>query len=126
LDAARRILLVDDDPSVRRALERLLRSYGFEVSAFASAAELLAAGPLDACACLVADVRMPEMGGVELVEHLQASGRDFPTVFITAHGTEGLRSVVLESTPILQKPVDGDAIVAAIEQVCRRRPRSAP
>jgi FixJ family two-component response regulator len=116
LDVGRRILLVDDDPSVRRALVRLLRSYGFDVSAFASAAELLAAGPPDA-ECLVADVRMPEMGGVELVEHLQASGRDLPTVFITAHGTDGLRSIVLETSPILQKPVDGDAIVAAIERV---------
>jgi FixJ family two-component response regulator len=125
LDAARRILLVDDDPSVRRALSRLLRSYGFEVTAFASAAELLAAGPPQA-ACLVADVRMPEMGGVELVEHLQASGRDIPTVFITAHGTEGLRSMVLESAPVLQKPVDGDAIVAAIEaQVSQRELRDA-
>ena len=54
-----------------------------------------------------------------------AQAAAFPAVFITAHGTEGLRSVVLESAQILQKPVDGDAIIHAIEQVSRRRLRSA-
>ncbi|HET9598144.1 MAG TPA: response regulator [Anaeromyxobacteraceae bacterium] len=126
MDAPGTILLVDDDPSVRRALARLLRSYGFEVHVFASAAELLAAGPPPGATCLVADVRMPGMGGVEMVEQMQASGRDVPTVFITAHGMDGLRSSVLAGAPVLQKPVDGDAIVAAIERVSGRHLRSAP
>ncbi len=122
--AAGRILVVDDDASVCRALARLLRSYGFEVATFGSAAEVLASGPPEDAICLVADVRMPEMGGVELVEQLHASGRDLPTVFVTAHGTEGLRSLVLEGAPVLQKPVDGEQLVQAIDRVRQRRLRA--
>jgi len=118
--AAGRILVVDDDASVCRALARLLRSFGFEVRTFGSAAELLGAGPPDDAVCLVADVRMPKMGGLELSEQLHATGHDVPTVFITAHGTEDLRSPVLRGTQILQKPVSADALLAAIDQA--RRP----
>jgi FixJ family two-component response regulator len=112
--AAKRILVVDDDESVCRALGRLLRSYGYDVTTFGAAAELLAAGPPEDTLCLVADVRMPEVGGVELCEHLRAAGRDVPTVFITAHGVEGLRSLVLRGAPVLQKPVDAEQLLAAI------------
>jgi FixJ family two-component response regulator len=77
---AGRILVVDDDASVCRALARVLRSYGYEVATFGSAAEVLASGPPDDVFCVVADVRMPEMSGVELCEHLHASGRDLPPV----------------------------------------------
>jgi FixJ family two-component response regulator len=120
-----RVLVVDDDASVCRALARLLRSFGFEVMTFASAAELLASGPpADAC-CLVADVRMPEMGGIELREHLRAIGKDLPTVFMTAHGLEDVRSRVLEGAPVLQKPLEAEALVEAIESVSRRSSRPA-
>jgi FixJ family two-component response regulator len=113
--AAGRIIVLDDDESVCRALARLLRSYGYEVSAFASAGALLASGlPEDTC-CLVLDVRMPEMGGVELAEHLHASGRRVPTVFVTAHETEDLRSLALQGAPVLQKPVDAGRLIAAID-----------
>jgi FixJ family two-component response regulator len=119
---AGRILVVDDDASVCRALARLLRSFGFEVTTFGSGAELLASGPPADARCLVADVRMPEMGGIELREHLRAIGKDLPTVFMTAHGLEGVRSRVLEGAPILQKPLEAEALVAAIESVSRRSP----
>ncbi|HET8541130.1 MAG TPA: response regulator [Anaeromyxobacter sp.] len=122
--ATGRILVVDDDASVCRALARLLRSYGYEVMTFGSAAEVLSSLPEDAL-CLVADVRMPEMGGVELREALHAAGRDVPTVFVTAHGTEGLRSLALQDAPVLQKPVDGEQLVAAIAEVCGRSVRAA-
>ncbi len=122
--AAGRILVVDDDASVCRALARLLRSYGFEVLTFGSAAEVLASGPPEDAVCLVADLRMPEMGGVELVERLHVSGRDLPTVFVTAHETEGLRSLVLESAPVLQKPVNADQLVEAIDRVRQRKLRA--
>lgn len=118
--AGGRILVVDDDASVCRALARLLRSYGYEVETFASAAELLAAGPPADTLCLVTDVRMPGMGGVELCEQLHANGRDLPTVFVTAHGTEGLRSLVLQGAPILQKPVAAEQLLAAIDAVTRK------
>ncbi len=123
--AAGRILVVDDDASVCRALARLLRSYGFDVTTFDSAAEVLASGPPADALCLVADVRMPEMGGVELVEQLHASGRDLPVVFVTAHGTEGLRSLALQGAPVLQKPVDGAQLVEAGGRVSRRVTRPA-
>ncbi len=121
---AGRILVVDDDASVCRALARLLRSYGHEVETFGSAAEVLAAGPPADALCLVTDVRMPGMGGVELCEQLHAAGRDLPTVFVTAHGTEGLRSVVLEGAPILQKPVAAEQLLAAIDSVTRKAARA--
>ena len=120
--AAGRILVVDDDESVCRALARLLRSFGFDVTTFGSAAELLAVGPPDDTVCLVADVRMPEMGGIELCEQLHASGRDVPTVFVTAHGTEGLRSLMLHGAPILLKPVGADQLVEAIASARRISP----
>jgi FixJ family two-component response regulator len=123
--AAGRILVVDDDESVCRALARLLRSFGFEVQTFGSAAELLASGPPDDTLCLVADVRMPEMGGIELCEHLRACGRDLPTVFVTAHGTDDLRSLVLHGAQVLQKPVDAEQLVAAIDAACRGSGRRA-
>lgn len=119
-----RILVVDDDDSVCRALARLLRSYGYQVKTFGSAAELLASGPPDDAACLVTDVRMPEMGGIELCEQLQAAGRGLPTVFVTAHGIDELQSLVLQGAPILQKPVDAEKLVTAIEEACRKGTRA--
>jgi FixJ family two-component response regulator len=119
-----RILVVDDDASVCRALDRLLRSYGYAVETFGSAAELLASGAPGDAICLVTDVRMPAMGGVEMCERLHAAGRDLPTVFVTAHGTDELRSLVLEGAPILQKPVAAEQLVAAIESVTRRAARA--
>ena len=122
--AAGRILVVDDDASVCRALARLLRSYGYEVDTYASAADVLASGPPADALCLVTDVRMPGMGGVELCEQLHAAGHDLPTVFVTAHGTDGLRSVVLQDAPILQKPVAAEQLLAAIASVTRDATRA--
>jgi len=120
VDPAGRILVVDDDDSVCRALARLLRSFGFDVTTFGSAAALLAAGVPADTACLVADVRMPGMGGVELCEQLHAAGQELPTVFITAHGTEDMRSLMLRRYPVLEKPVASDRLVQAIEAVRRQ------
>jgi len=120
VDPAGRILVVDDDDSVCRALARLLRSFSFDVTTFGSAAELLAAGVPDDAVCLVADVRMPGMGGVELCEQLHASGQELPTVFITAHGTEDMRSLMLQRYPVLEKPVASDRLVQAIEATRRQ------
>jgi FixJ family two-component response regulator len=117
--AAGRILVVDDDASACRALARLLRSYGYAVTTYGSAAGLLAAGLPADTVCLVADVRMPEMGGVDLRAQLHASGHDVPTVFVTAHGTAGLRALALQGAPVLQKPVDAEQLVAAIAAVRR-------
>jgi FixJ family two-component response regulator len=115
------VLVVDDDASVRRALSRLLRSFGFEVRAYASAKALLADGPPAEAACLVVDVRMPDVGGVELCEQLHAAGRELPTVFVTAHGTEGLQSLALHGAPVLQKPVAAERLLEAIAAARRAR-----
>ena len=128
--ATGRILVVDDDASVCRALGRLIRCFGYEVETFGSAAELLASGPPPDTLCLVLDVRMPGIGGVELVEQLHAAGRDIPVVFVTAHGTDGLRSLALQGAPILQKPVSAEQLLAAIEAVTGKPaglpPRAGP
>lgn len=111
--SADRIVVVVVDDSARRALARLLRSRGFEVTTFGSAAELLAADvPGDAV--LVVDVRVPAFDGVALCERLRAAGRDLPTVFVTAHGRKGPGSPALRGAPILQKPVDAGSLVDAI------------
>ncbi len=79
------VFLVDDDPSVRRGLDRLLRSAGHRVEVFASAKEFLERSLHDGPQCLVLDVRMPGYGGLELHDHLLAAGRDIPVIFITGH-----------------------------------------
>lgn len=117
---ARRVVVVDDDESVCRALARVLRSFGFEVQTFGSASDLLATGLPDDTFCLVADVRMPEMDGIELCEQLHASGRDVPTVFVTAHEIERRSSPVLHGAEILSKPVGADRLVEAIATVRKR------
>jgi FixJ family two-component response regulator len=114
-----RVLVVDDDGSVCRALERLLRSFGFEVQSFGSAAALIAAGVPADTHCLVSDVRMPEIGGVELRDHLRASGRRVPMVFVTAHGAADVLVAAAEGSPVLEKPVGAEQLLAAIDAARR-------
>lgn len=86
--SAELICIVDDDDSVRRALGRVVRSFGFEVQLFASSRDCLDGPYIDQASCLIADVRMPEMDGFELHALLKASGRDIPTIFISAYCDE--------------------------------------
>ena len=80
-----KISIVDDDESVREALKSFLKSAGFEVEAFASAEEFLNSGHVSGAACLILDVRMPGMSGVELQDRLTASRDGVPIIFISAH-----------------------------------------
>jgi CheY-like chemotaxis protein len=81
------VFLVDDDASVRRALARLIKSAGYQVDTFASAREFLdRARPSEGRACLVLDVRMPQLSGIELQRELRAAGLILPIIFITRHG----------------------------------------
>lgn len=82
------ICIVDDDDSVRRALGRVVRSFGFDVQLFASGRACLDEPDIDHAACLIADVRMPGIDGFELLTLLKGSGRDIPTIFISAHNDE--------------------------------------
>jgi FixJ family two-component response regulator len=110
------ISVVDDDESVREALCGLLRSVGFGVSGFASAEEFLASNQLTSVDCLVLDVRMPGMGGIELQRHLVANRYEIPVILITAHEDEGMRARALSVGvgAVLIKPFSEEAILNAI------------
>jgi FixJ family two-component response regulator len=111
-----RISIVDDDASVREAIRGLLRSAGFDAEVFASAEEFLTSGRLKGTTCLVLDIRMPGMSGIELQERLIASGHVVPIIFITAHADEDERMRALDRGAIdcLQKPFSDDALLEAI------------
>jgi two-component system response regulator FixJ len=112
----RKISIVDDDESLRTALRGLLRSAGFEASTFASAREFLESPERLACACLILDVRMPGMSGLELQRRLSDSGSTIPIVFISAHSDEESRARALEKGAVafLKKPFSDEALLNAI------------
>lgn len=112
------ISIVDDDASVRAATARLLRSMGFSAHAFASAKEFLSSAQLRETACLIADVEMPGMSGVELQDHLIATGHTIPTIFITAFPDERVRDRAMNAGAIdfLSKPFDESRLLECVEQ----------
>jgi FixJ family two-component response regulator len=116
------VCVIDDDTSVRKALRRLIRSAGHRVEVFASAAAYLEATPPLAPACLVLDMRMPGMSGLELQQRLQGTPRKFPIVFITGHGDEDVRSQAMASgaVDVLDKPLDETVLLTAIERALDR------
>jgi FixJ family two-component response regulator len=113
-----KVYLVDDDPAVRKALNRLIAAAGYEVETFADAAAYLAAPSPEGAGCLVVDVRMPGMSGFDLQGWIAGTGRSLPVVFITGHGDEDVRAHALRSgaVDLLFKPVDEARLVAAIEK----------
>jgi FixJ family two-component response regulator len=108
-----RIAIVDDDESMREGAMNLFRSMGFPAVAFASAEDFLSSGQVERTSCLVLDVQMPGMGGLKLQEHLAATGRHIPIVFITAYSDEGVRAAALGSGAIcfLTKPFNEDDLL---------------
>jgi FixJ family two-component response regulator len=110
------ISIVDDDESVREALCGLLRSVGFAVNSFASAEEFLASDQLGNADCLVLDVRMPGMGGIELQRQLVASHYKIPVILITSYDDEGMRARALSggAGAVLIKPFSEEALLNAI------------
>src|SRR6266852_834766 len=102
------IAVVDDDEMVRTGLERLLRTSGYPVSAFASGEEFLTSGRLQECRCLIADIRMPGMSGLDLQSRLNDDGHPVPIIFITAHGDEKMRIRAMRAgaAAFLAKPFD--------------------
>jgi len=111
------VYLIDDDESVRRALQRLLRSAGFEVKAYSSAEEFLESGNLgEKGACLILDVRMPGMTGFDLQEKLASKGIRIPVITISAFDDAETRERArkLGATAFFRKPVDGQALIDAI------------
>ena len=107
------IAIVDDDPAVLKALSRLLRSHAFRARTYGSGPEFLAALPADLPDCLIVDLQMPEMNGLELQQHLVSNGIEIPTILITAHGDAALcdRRELVAS---LRKPLQQLALFEAI------------
>jgi len=110
------ICIVDDDSSVRRALGRMVRSFGFETQLMASARECLDGPYVDQASCLIVDVTMPGMDGFELHALLAASGRHIPTVFISGQNNQKniSRAKSAGGVAYLDKPCDADALHEAI------------
>jgi FixJ family two-component response regulator len=115
------VLIVDDDDSLRRALARTIRLAGFEVEAFQSVEALLAHGMPECDACLVLDVDLPGIGGIELKRTLTEAGRDLPTIFITALEPTDVSTPLTALAPVavLYKPFDKKALLEAIGRACR-------
>jgi FixJ family two-component response regulator len=116
------VYLVDDDPGVRRAMARLLRAAGYQVATYGSAAEFLEAKSPDGPGCLVLDVRMPEVGGLELQQSLLRSGQSRPIVFITGHGDipTSVQAMKAGAVDFLTKPVAEKDLLAAVDRALAR------
>jgi FixJ family two-component response regulator len=119
------ISVVDDDISVRKSLDRLIRSAGLAVQVFASAEEFLNSGHPHNADCLILDVRLPGMSGIELLHHLEAHKCSVPVIFITAHGSdEGARSEAASDWTVayLIKPFSGDELLDAVNAALKWTP----
>lgn len=115
------IAVVDDDESVRESLPDLIGVFGHKAVAFASANEFLASGMVDQVKCLVLDIAMPGMSGIELQRELARQGRRIPIVFITAHGDEQVCHRLRQggSVECLLKPFTDTALHDALDAVLR-------
>jgi CheY-like chemotaxis protein len=113
------IAIVDDDPSVREALERFLRTFTFRVRSFASGEEFLESSELRSVSCLLLDLAMPGMNGIEVKQELGARGLRIPTVFVTAHADDEMEQHLMAAgaIAILPKPVDQDMLLRLVRRV---------
>jgi FixJ family two-component response regulator len=115
------VTVVDDDESVRESLPDLLKEFGFATQAFSSAEEFLASDYVGQTKCLILDVAMPGMSGIDLQRELKLRQQEIPIVFITAHRDENLRPRVLEQGAIecLYKPFSDTALLEALNAALR-------
>ena len=122
------VYIVDDDPSVRRALGRLVRTAGYGAKEYASAELFLQSSLAAREACLVADIRMPGMGGLALQRELAARRIPIPVIFVTAHDTEETRSQAKGAGAVayFRKPVDDQALLDAIGWALSRKAAGPP
>ena len=110
------VTVIDDDESCRTALKEMLRSAGLSAVAFASAEDFLKSGQQRQTGCLIADIRMPGMSGLELQANLNADRCRIPTIFITAHGDEKKRMQALRAGAVefLAKPFDDEVLLEKV------------
>jgi FixJ family two-component response regulator len=116
------IFVVDDDASMRRSLLWLLRSAGWQAEAFASAEEFLARPPFAGTGCLILDVRLPNVTGPQLRDHLAARNSSLPIIFLTGHGDvpTGVDAMKKGAVDFLLKPVDDQVLLRAIQLAVER------
>jgi FixJ family two-component response regulator len=116
------ISVIDDDDDARVAITSLMEALGFTTEAFPSAAAFLASHNIAGTRCLIADVHMPSMTGLELHRHLVQSGRTIPTILITAYPDDNIRDRALSEGVVcyLQKPVDDDGLLRCIRAALDR------
>jgi FixJ family two-component response regulator len=117
------ISIVDDDESVRQATKSLVRALGYKALAFGSAEEFLESAQVEGTACLITDVQMPGLTGVELQDRLISEGRQLPMIFVSAFPDERLAQRVIQNGAIayLHKPINEDYLVEHIDTALSNR-----
>jgi FixJ family two-component response regulator len=120
------IAIVDDDPSVRKGLERLIRSVGWKVESFGSAPEFLAGPRTEAPTCIVLDLQLPGLSGLELQKQMTEAGVETPIVFLTGHGDipASVKAMKAGAIEFLTKPVDEQDLLNAIQEAIDRDRRT--
>ncbi len=125
-DSERIVAVVDDDPSAREGLSSLLRSAGLRVETFASGQQFLSRGGADAPSCLVLDLQLPGLSGLELQKHMAEAGQEIPIVFLTGHGNipASVQAMKAGAVEFLTKPVDDRELLQAIQEAVERDRRN--
>jgi FixJ family two-component response regulator len=110
------VAVVEDDDSYRVAVQRLLKSAGFSVQSFATAEDFLRSGRQHETGCLITDIRMPGMSGLDLQAKLNADHCLIPTIFVTAHGDEDMRLQAMRGGAVkfMVKPFDGEILLESV------------
>jgi FixJ family two-component response regulator len=118
--------IVDDDPSVRKGLERLIRSAGWKTETFGSAQEFLASARIDPPTCIVLDLQLPGLSGLELQKQMAEARVEAPIVFLTGHGDipASVKAMKAGAVDFLTKPVDEQDLLNAIQQAIERDRRT--
>ena len=116
------VFVVDDDIAVRKSLKRLIESMGYRVETFASAREYLKQDPCEGPSCLVLDIRMPEMSGLDLQDELTSAGLSIPIIFITGHGNVpmGVKAIKSGAVDFIEKPFDEQLLLDAVNEAIEK------
>ena len=117
-DETQTVFIIDDDPSARRGLSRLVRAAGMSVEAYGSAKKFLERKHYDGYGCILLDVKMPEMDGLELQEELVNADYNMPIIFVSGHANVPITAVAMKKGAVdfLTKPVDRDHLLKAISE----------
>jgi FixJ family two-component response regulator len=110
------IAVIEDDGSMRPAVMSLVRSLGYDAQGFESAEQFLASGAVDGAACIITDIQMPGMSGIDLKHHLAARGNAIPVIMITARAEPDIESLALASGAVcfLRKPFQAEALISCL------------